>query len=173
MRSFTKGFAAGATALAVGVPLMAQMALAASADVPDSGKVLPDDAERPAPSQPCTEAMAHLASAHVDVFDEMNKARKEKMIAHRDALIAAAAITDDAQRAEVLKSAHEAMKPTEERTVPAALQAAMDEVKSKCGDTMMFKGRRGHMGGHGGPFMMKMRRGETDMSDAEDATPVR
>ncbi len=169
MKSFTKGFAAGATALAVGVPLMAQMALAASADQAVSQAA--DAQDRPSPSQPCTEAMAHLASAHVDVFDEMNKTRKEKMIVHRDALVAAAAIADDAQRAEALKSAHEAMKPTEERTIPAAIQTAMDAVKAACGDTMMFKGRHGGMGGHGGPFMMKMKRGAFERGQStEDAS---
>lgn len=158
MKSFTKGFAAGATALAVGVPLMAQMALAASADQAVSQAA--DAQDRPSPSQSCTEAMAHLASAHVDVFDEMSKDRKAKLVAHRDALVAAAGITDDAQRAKALKSAHEAMKPTEERTIPAAIQAAMDEVKADCGDTMMFKGRHGGMGGHGGSFMKRIKRGE-------------
>ncbi len=171
MKSFTKGFAAGATALAVGVPLMAQMALAASADQAVSEAANKDD--RPSPSQPCTEAMAHLASAHVDVFDEMSKDRKAKLIAHRDALVAAAGIADDTQRAEVLKSAHEAMKPTGEKEISAAVQTAMDEVKAACGNTMMFKGRHGGpMGGHGGPFMMKMKRGEFDRDQAPDEVPA-
>jgi len=166
MKSFTKGFAAGATALAVGVPLMAQMALAASADQAVSEAA--DTGDRPSPSQPCTEAMAHLASAHVDVFDEMSKDRKAKLIPHRDALVAAAGITDDTKRAEALKSAHEAMKPTEKKEIPAAIQTAMDEVKAACGNTMMFKGRHGGpMSGHGRPFMMKMKHGE----DTNDLMP--
>lgn len=171
MKSFTKGFAAGATALAVGVPLMAQMALAASADQVASEAA--DAENRPSPSQPCTEAMAHLASAHVDVFDEMSKARKEKMIAHRDALVAAAAITDDAQRAQALKDAHEEMRASKEKEVPAAVQTAMDEVRAACGDMMKFKGRHGGpMGGHGGPFKMKMKRGESDGTQEPDNAPA-
>ncbi len=161
MKSFTKGFAAGATALAVGVPLMAQVALAASAG--NEPSAIPPGEERPAPSQPCTEAMAHLASAHVDVFDEMSKVRKEKMIAHRDALVAASQIADDAQRAQALKDAHEAMRPSGDKEIPAAVQTAMDEVRTACGNMMKFKGRRGGpMGGHGGPFMMKMKGEEAD-----------
>lgn len=158
MKTFTKGFAAGASALALGIPLLAQVALAASGDGASAGDTVPS-ADRPVPSQPCTEAMAHLAAAHVDAFDEMNKERKAKMIAHRDALVAAAAIGDDSARQEALKAAHGSMKPGEDKPeLPAAVQAAMDGVKAACGDTMAFKVGHGPKGGHGGPFMVKMKR---------------
>lgn len=176
MKSFTKGFAAGATALAVGVPLMAQMAFAASGDAATSSSAAAIAADtRPLPTQACVQAMADLETAHLAGFDQDSAERKAKMLARRDALVAAAAITDDAQRAEAMKAAHESMKPTEERTVPAAIQTAMDAVKTACGDTMMFKGGRGGpMGGHhGGPFMMKMKRAQLEGQDAvKEAVPA-
>lgn len=156
MKTFTKGFAAGASALAVAVPLMAQMALAASGDETSSGAS--DAANRSVPSQACTEAMADLASAHLDVFDEMSAQRKAKMQAHRDALVAAASIADDEQRREALRPAREDMRPDEKPEPPAAVAAAMEAVRAACGDTMALKGGRGPMGGHGGPGMMKMKR---------------
>ncbi len=161
MKSFTKGFAAGATALAVGVPLMAQMAFAASGDQATSESALVA-ANRPVPTQACVQAMANLETAHLASFDEQSAERKAKMLVHRDALVAAAGITDDTQRKDALKTAHESMRPDgEQKERPEAITTAMEAVKTACGDTLMFKGgmRSGGPEGRGGMFMKRMHRG--------------
>ncbi len=137
MQKFSLGVVAGMSSLALAVPLLAQVAGAATNETLDTTS--------PAiPSQECTQAMADLETAHLAIVDEQLATRKASMQAHRDALVAAAQIEDDAQRAEALKTAHEALRASAPEQNDA-VTAAMEAVRAACGDTFHF------MGGFGGP----------------------
>lgn len=155
MKPFTKGFAAGAVALTAAVPLLAQTAFAARGERAPFGK--PDEA-RPVPTQACVQAMADLETARLSVFDQESADRKAKMQAHRDALVAASKIADDAQRQAAMKAAMEDLRPDQKPTMPEAVAKATDAVKAACGDTMAFKdGMR--LGEEKGMKRMMFRRG--------------
>lgn len=143
MKKFTLGVVAGMSSLALAVPVIAQVAGAASGDEIDVDSL-------PIASQECTQAMADMASAHLDVFDQLQSQRKSQMEAHRDALVAAAQITDDEQRAEALKAARKDMRPDGQMQENETIMAAMEAVRTACGDTLKFAGGFGGPGfGHG------------------------
>ncbi len=122
------------------------LALAQSSSTPSSADT------RPTPSQACVEALAGMDAAMLEDIDAMTTTHKTALQAHKDALTAAAAITDDAQRQDAVKKANEdirmAMKTFMESHKDAH-QAPMDAVKSACGDM----GPRGMKMMHG-PMMM-------------------
>jgi hypothetical protein len=142
MKKFTLGVVSGMSSLALAVPVFAQITNAASGDQTSSASF------RTTPTQACVQAMANLEGAQLSNIDAEAAARKSAMQAHRDALVAAASITDDTQRAAALKAAEEAlrtaMKPAQ-GTQSDAVKTAMDAVRTACGNTMM------PMRGFGGP----------------------
>ena len=147
MNKYIIGGVAGATSLAVAFPLIAQLASAA-----DSSASAQSRAARAVPTQACVQAMADKDAAFLANIDTMMANQKKLTQARKDALSAAASITDDTQRSAAVEAAqtafHDAMKALfdaekEERT------AGLEAFKTACGDSM-----RG-FGGHGGPSFGK------------------
>ncbi len=139
------GAVAGATSLAVAFPLLAQFASAA-----DEGMTMNSRrADRPAPSQACVHALAEKDGAFLSGVDAMITAHKAAVLAHKDALTAAAAITDDAQRKTAVDLAdqtfHDAMEAAHD--AQGDHMAEMEALKTACGTSLGF----GH--GFGGPMM--------------------
>lgn len=155
MKKFTLGVMAGASSLLVAVPLLATLSSAQSS----ISSSTTTGGERPIPSQACVSALAAQEDFMLSNMDAMHATHKTTMTAHRDALTAAAAITDDTARQEALKTAHEAMRTAMEAAMESAPDptATMEAVRDACGDMFMFHGGKGmKMGkmfrmGHGGP----------------------
>lgn len=147
---FTLGAMAGASALALSFPIVLQLASAASLGA--SSPVAAVSAH-PVPSQACVTAMARMEDHFLQYADAMMAAHKTAAQAHKNALLAAAQIADDTQRAEALKKAHEDRHAAMQAAMDAQDQPteAMDAMKTACGDTFLFK-MKGH-GGRGGPGM--------------------
>lgn len=147
MNKFSMGAVAGAASLLVAVPLLAQFAGAQSATSSSA------TGARVTPTQACVQAMADLASAHLDEFDNESSSRKAALEKKANALKAAAGIADDTEREAALKALHEDRQAPP--TPSDAVTKAMDAVKTACGDTMMFRGGFGGPMMHGGMFHMK------------------
>lgn len=170
MNKFTLGIAAGMTSLVVAVPLVVQMAGAAT----ESGDVLFSAAdevhmmEGKTPTQECVLAMANLESAHLANFDSTSAQRKTEMQTRINGLQAAAAIEDEDARAEALKTMHQGMEKPE---FPQAIQDAMDAIQESCEGGKFFFG--GPHGGFGmavaapGMFNMKVMHAERGVHLAE------
>lgn len=151
MNKFTLGVFSGISSLALAVPILAQVSSAATGDgVPSDAMTMPT------PTQACAAAMADLEDAHLMHFDEMMTKQKLALQTRRDALTAAALITDDAQRQEALKAMHDQMKDMkpDAEDKPADITAAIEAVRAACGDTfgpgMRGMGMMGGFGGHHG-----------------------
>lgn len=142
MNKFTVGALAGMSSLLLAVPLIAQVAGAQT--VPSSA------ADRPVPTQACLQAMVGMEDVQLSHFDERTAEHKTAMQTKRDALAAVAAISDETARKAALQQMHEDMRASKdtEKTVPADVTAAMEAVRTACGE--MFGGKKGH-----GKFMMK------------------
>ena len=141
MKKFTLGAIAGMTSLLVAVPIVAQVAGAQS--VSSTSTTISQEARptRPAPTQAEVQKMIEQTDLFLKNIDAMTAAQKTSMQALKTALTAAAGITDDTQRAEALKKAHEAMRTSMEATMKSlGLEGKM----------MMGPG----MGGPGGPHRM-------------------
>lgn len=150
MNKFTLGIATGIASLALAVPLLAQISSAASGNA--SSSTTPR--AFPVPTQACVQAMVSLEDARLANFDAETEQRKTMMQAHRDALADTAAIADDAQRREAMQTMREQMRAGKENgqfTPPAAVTAAMEAVRTACGNAGM--GMRGFGPGFGGPLM--------------------
>jgi hypothetical protein len=160
MKKFTTGAIAGATSLAVAVPLLAQMAGAASGDE----VFIRDAKDMPAPSQECVQALAAKDAKELSVIDEHTAAHKAALQAHESALTVAASIADeDERKAAVLaadKAMHEAMKASMETMDP---KADMEALKAACGDSFRFAMHTGPGGPGGHMGMMKMHGGKPGM----------
>lgn len=165
-KSFTYGAIAGATSLAIALPMLAQFASAATATTDTKMN------SRPVPTQACILALAERDTAFLANVDAMIAAQKAATIAHRDALTAAAAMTSDADRQEALKKAHEDMQTAMKAAFGTQDRSAeMAAMKTACGDSFhggMWMGMKGMThptrgeGGkkkHGG-MMNVMQRGE-------------
>jgi hypothetical protein len=141
-KSFLYGTISGMSALALAVPLLAQVSSAASS----AANAIP--ADLPAPSQACVEALVAADDAFLARIDAQTEARKAAMQAHRDALAHAAAIADDEQRKAAVQAAHQDMRTAMEASRPADEEGSvMDAVKEACGDSMHGFGMKLHMGG--------------------------
>lgn len=158
MKKFSLGMVAGASSLALAVPLIAQISSAQSSSSPDG--------EPPTPTQACAAAMVALDDAHLALFDSMTADRKKKLQEKRDVLAAIAAISDDAQRADAFKKMHDDMRAAKDgspMTPPDTIVKAMEAVRGACGETfgpgmhyrkMKMGGFGMMMGRHKGPGMM-------------------
>ncbi|MFA6523169.1 MAG: hypothetical protein WCS85_02270 [Candidatus Peribacteraceae bacterium] len=157
MKKFTIGAIVGATSLAVAFPLLAQFAGAAESTTQTTPP------ERPVQTQACVQALASRDDATLSGIDALIAAQKSATLAHRDALTAAAALTDDTARQEAVQKADEAFRTAMDtaRKANTAEQTAMEAVKTACGDAG-FGGRGmmgfGQMEGRGGQH------GQRDMS---------
>jgi hypothetical protein len=152
LNKFTAGAVAGASTLALAVPLMAQMVGAQSSTSTDVF------ADRPIPSQECTAAMANMEDAHLASFDEMQARHKEMMQTRVAGLRTASAIEDEAERGTALQEMHQTMKGNKADFEPSAeITAAMEEVRAACGDMMKMRGhgKGGHRGPMGGGMFFK------------------
>jgi hypothetical protein len=163
MKKRTRTFAtmAGATSLVLSLPLITQMASAATNT---AAKMT-----QPVPTQVCVQALAERDTAFLSTIDGHIAAQKTATTAHRNALLQAAKITNEAERQEALKKAQEdfqtAMKAAFGTQDHAAEMAAM---KTACGDSFRGGMRKGFgtidgMGKGGkkhGAMMKSMHRGE-------------
>jgi hypothetical protein len=142
MKKSTLGLIGGASALAVGAPLLLPlMAYAATASSASSAKTA-----RPAPTQACVQAMAAQDADFLAHIDAMIAAQKAATQAHKDALTAAAALTDDAQRQAAVQKANQAFR-TAMDAVRKDDKTAADAVRAACGAA----GKGGMMEGMHGP----------------------
>lgn len=158
-KSFAIGAATGAASLLVAVPMLAQLAGAANFTAATPVDFLKD---RPVPTQTCIEAMATQETKSLSTMDAVTAAHKAASTAHRDALLAAAKITDETTRGEALKAAHEAMRTAMEAAMQKTdMQADMDAMKAACGDSMPMHGFMMATPAMGGK--MKMRGGHFKM----------
>ena len=165
-KTFALGAAAGMSSLALAVPLLAQLAGAASSDTVSSGAATQAQHVH---TRECVEALAAHDDFMLSGMDAMVVAHKAATIAHRDALRAAATITDDEQREAAVKNAHAALRAA----IRAAMEgqgdktAQMEELHAACDDAIGFHGMMLHglgpMGGKG--FMMKFRHGPDDLAE--------
>lgn len=152
-KSFILGATAGATSLAIAVPLLAQLVSAASGTATTTADVLKT---RPVPSQVCVQAMADQDTKFLANVDAMITTQKAATKAHHDALVAAAAITDDTARGEAIKAAQEALRTAMDAAFKADdKKAEMEAMKTACGDNHFFM-MGGHMGGPGMKFEVRM-----------------
>lgn len=130
------GTLGAATLLAASVPAFAQQS---------------QNANRPAPSTECIEAMAAKSDVFLADIDAKVAAKKSAMQTRKDALLAAAALTDDAARTDAVKKANEAfrnsMKSLRE-SQSTERKAAIEAVKAACGDRVK-KPRKGGQAGQG------------------------
>lgn len=142
-KTFLYGTITGVSALALAVPVFAQVSSGASSASTTS-------TDLPAPSQACILALAEADAKMLATIDAMTAAHKAATQARMEALKSAAAIADDAQRRAAVQKANEDMRAAMEAVRPAGADETnpMAAVKEECGDTLH---------GLGGPmFMMKM-----------------
>ncbi len=170
MKKFTLGVMTGAAALVLAVPLIAQISSAASSPAGSAGS---NPSARPVPTQACIQAMAALDQVRLNEFDAdaaaRNAVEKTRLQDEYNALNSAGSITDDTQRMQALKTAKQnemnAMKNQTPPTQSAAMQTALQNVKTACGNNGgMGMGRGfgegmgmmmgGGFGGHGKGGMM-------------------
>ncbi len=132
MNKFTLGAVAGMTTLLIAVPLAAQFAGAQSASSALNKMYMKNGT--------ITQEQVQEMITHTDTMlqniDAITAAHKSAMQTLKTALTAAAAMTDDTQRAEAVKAAHDAMR--------TSMEASMKELGIE-GKMMMGFG----MGGHG------------------------
>lgn len=165
-KSFTYGAIAGATSLAIALPMLAQFASAATATTDTTMN------SRPVPTQACIHALAERDATFLSTVDAHIAAQKTATAAHRDALLKAATITDDTERQEALQKAHEDMQTAMKAAFGTQDRSAeMAAMKTACGDSFhggmsmgikdMTHPNRGEGGKkkHGG-MMNVMQRGE-------------
>lgn len=147
MNKFALGAVAGASSLLLAVPLIAQVAGAASTTALGT--------TRTAPSQACMQAMLKVEDVRLSEFDAMTAKHKQQMQQHRDSLATIAAIADDAARKEAMQKLHETMRSSMQagqQTMSDAMKSAVDAAKTTCGNSMMLHKMSSGMGG---PGMMK------------------
>ncbi|MDD4318800.1 MAG: hypothetical protein PHW10_00525 [Candidatus Peribacteraceae bacterium] len=131
MKKFTLGVIAGASSLALAVPLVAQLASAASGVSSNAART------QPIPSQTCVEALADADGTQLSNMDTFFAAHKTALQARKDALTAAATITDDTQRQEAVKKANDDFRTAME-SQQDAMASARESVKTACGNAGGF-----------------------------------
>ncbi len=144
---FILGVVAGVSSLALVAPLFVQAASSSPAEI----------SARPVPSQACLQAVTAAEEAHLSFMDAMFHARKSALQEHKNALAAAAAIADDAERKDAVQKANVALRTAMQDAhadLPEALQDARDSIRDACdgaGFGMGLMGdRAGPMKGFGG-----------------------
>jgi hypothetical protein len=146
MKKYILGLIVGASSLGLAIPLFVQAASSSSGST----------TSKPAsfnPTQACVQAMAARDENRLSNFDVVMQAEKTALQTRKNALTAAAAITDDVQRKDAVKKANDdfraAMKTVMDQT-KTAQQTTMETIRTACG-------RGGGMfGGEGlGPMMDK------------------
>ncbi len=150
MKKFFIGAIAGAVALTVAVPLLAQIT---SAQEDGSSSSTPPT--RPALTQACVLAMSGLEDTYLTHFDVFSAAQKTALQARSTALKAAAAVADDAQRQAAVKKANDdfiAASKAAWQTSAVDMQTAMTSVTTACGNVRGWKGLDG-LGLGIGPMM--------------------
>jgi len=142
--TFTYGAVAGITTLALAAPFLVQLSSAAADGTTPFA--------RPAPTQAQVQEMVTRDDAFLKNMAALATVQKSATQAHRDALAAAASITDDAQRHTAVQKANEDMR--------AAMQAALAANHDLKSAMMPFGGGRGQGEGKGkGGFGGMMGRG--------------
>ena len=158
LSSFTLGAVAGLSAMALAVPFAAQIVGAQTTSAPSGER------SRPVPSQACVLALAEQEGTYLSTVDRLIAARKSAMQIHKDALTAASAIADDAQREEAVQKANDDLRAAMEaaRKAQGDRKTQMDAVKEACGDSAFrgFGPMMGGMPGFGGRGMGMQARGE-------------
>jgi len=155
MKKFTTGVIVGISSVAVAIPVLAQLASAASGDTSSAASSFAKT--RPVPTQACIEAMAAQDTNFLAHIDATIAAQKAATQAHKDALLAAASITDNTERAAALKKANEDFRTAMKNAMgsQADIKASMDALKAACGNGMGFGGPGMMM--FGGPVGSEMR----------------
>lgn len=152
-KSFTYGAVAGISSLALAVPFLAQISSAASTG--SSAATTTAKAARPAPTQACVVALVAKDDAFLANVDTMIAAQKTATQTHRNALNAAASITDDTQRQAAVKAADEAFRTAMKTAMESHMtvdKTQMEALKTACGNAGMGGGMHFEMGmGMGGP----------------------
>jgi hypothetical protein len=146
MNKFTLGAVAGMASIALAIPVLAQVAGAQSVTSSVSSAGTTQSApfsqgfwhKRTPPTQAQVQDMIKRDDTFLQNIDAMTAAHKTAMQAHKAALTAAAAITDDAQREAAVKKANDDLR--------TAMQAAAKSLGLD-GKFMMGFGGPGHMGG--------------------------
>jgi hypothetical protein len=159
MKKFTLGAISGMTSLAIAVPLIAQVAGAASgSSVSSAASAKP---VRTPPTQACVQAIAARDGAELSNADAMMAAHKAVLQAHQKAMEVAADIADETKRLEAVKQADNAMRSSMKAAMdaqPADIKTTMDAVRTACGKAFRgpggfemrgMPGMRGPKGGHG------------------------
>ncbi len=157
MNKFSLGTLVGISSLVL-VPLLASAASSASGTSANPSR------ERPIPSQECLQALVAKQDMMLDTFDVTSVARKSAMQTHRDALSAAAAITDEAQRQVAVQQANQDFRTAMQDLKPensTEMEAAREAVHDACGGAMGSQNGMGlgMGGGFGGGHMMGEFRG--------------
>lgn len=145
-KTFTLGVLAGMSSLALAVPVVAQVAGAATDDQESSTVTTDKFRVRPEFKQPTLQEMIDNDTKLLATIDSMGATVKTATQAHKAALTAAVSITDVAAQKTAIQKANEDMRVT----MHAAI-AANPDLK---GMMMSFGGPGGK---HGGPGHMKMK----------------
>lgn len=135
MNKFRLGIITGMSSMVIAVPILSVAAYAQSSTSTEA-------AVQAIPSQACVEALANVEQMRLDQFDLMNDKRKEGIKQRVDSLRTAAAITSATDRQAALKQMREtekALHDTMKEDVSDEIQAAMDAVKTACGDTFKMR----------------------------------
>lgn len=139
LNKFTLGAVAGIAALALAVPILAQISSAQVSSASTTTSSSPSFT-RPIPTQQQVTDMAAKDAAYLKNIDAMVTIQKSATQTHEDALTAAASITDDTARQAAVKKAND-----DERTTIQNAMTANPDLKS----AMMPFGDHG-FGGRGG-----------------------
>ncbi len=159
MNKLTVAAASGALAIAIVVPALAQTS----------------DTKPSVVSQACVQALVARDTAELTEIDAMTAAHKSAIQAHKTALTAALALTDDTARKAAVKKANDDMKTAMKAAMEAQKsthQATMDAVKTACGRGMGMgmrdEGMGKVMGRKGGHHRDRMEKGNHDQSDTNE-----
>ncbi|MDD5041571.1 MAG: hypothetical protein PHX87_03960 [Candidatus Peribacteraceae bacterium] len=157
MKKYMFGTIVGISSLIL-IPILATAASSASGESKTPR-------QRPVPSQACLQAQVAEQDLMLSTFDATFDARKVAMQAHRDALAAAASISDETQRQAALQQANEDFRTAMKAMMPedsTQMQTAREAVRDACGGPNGLKGEMGFGigGGFGGGRMMGGFRGE-------------
>lgn len=144
---FLAGAIAGIGSLALAIPILAQFSYAQT-NASSSPSTMEDKMmfRHRTLTQAEVQEMAANEQKVLDNLDAIVAIHKTALQAHHTALVAAAAITDDTERMDALKKAHEDMRTS----IQTAIQANPDLQNMKM---MMPFGGHGKMMGHRGPKM--------------------
>jgi len=149
MKKFTLGVVAGMSSLALTIPVLAQVSSAASGNASSAVKITS------VPTQGCVQALVAKDEAFLGNIDAMTATHKTALLAHKNALSAAAALTDDTARQTAVQKAqtdfHTAMKTAKDSQPTGTLKTVMEAVRTACGKAIGMKGMGGmFMEGPGG-----------------------